>query len=187
MQRFTLHDRRRGQVPAQVEPGQLRFQPTDRSRRAATTEGLPLPLWIACRAYHSRSAGTSARRGDHCYAPRQLGSNLLHKFLGGPSRRRKAGCPREALGVLSPTHLTRSRTGTAGTDQFASSRPMIPLKFSSQQLVWGPASTTIWGPIGVQSPEPFFRTFSVAYNSEILKLGEARATESAGANPVIIE
>lgn len=124
MQRFTLHDRRRGQVPAQVEPGQLRFQPTDRSRRAATTEGLPLPLWIACRAYHSRSAGTSARRGDHCYAPRQLGSNLLHKFLGGPSRRRKAGCPREALGVLSPTHLTRSRTRTAGTDQFASPRPV---------------------------------------------------------------
>ena len=65
---------------------------------------------------------------------RQLGSNLLHKFLGGPSPRRKAGCPREALGTLSPTHLTRSRTRTAGTDQFASPRPVQGRLLSSARL-----------------------------------------------------
>lgn len=68
---------------------------------------------------------------------RQLGSKACcTNSPGRPSPRRKAGCPRKALGALSPTHLTRSRTRTAGTEPIASPRPLMLQCFLPASIKW---------------------------------------------------
>ena len=113
-------------------------QPTVRSRRAATRKACPFHCGFSPAGHTVRALrAPPARRGNHCDARKAIGQqSLLHKFPGRPSPRRKAGCPRKALGALSPTHLTRSRTRTAGTEPIASPRPLMLQCFLPASIKW---------------------------------------------------
>ena len=127
-----------------LERLQLGPQPRARPGSLPTAAGVPPPRRIVTSIVDSRLPGIPfalcgrLQRAEETIAmhARQLGSNLLHKFPGRPSPRRKAGCPRKALGASSPTHLRRSRTRTAGTEPIASPRPLMLQCFLPASINW---------------------------------------------------